>query len=659
MRIRRVASPPTARRATEKIIQNFSGLNTTAPYTQLKDSQSPYFYNVRLYARNASDRRVAVGTRKGPGFYSVPVGEAVDQQQTSVTGTANQTVDTTLWYGKKFTAGTTGRLSKVELNLKTGTSPTQHLIVKIYTDSSGSPGSLVATSSILSSTVTASYAYTVARFIEAPAVTSGTSYWVIAYMQTGGSGSYNWSSTTNATTAKTSNNQGASWSTTTYDLNIKTYVSTDSKFLGGIRYTPSNATAKTIIAVGTSVYSVSDINGSLTVLKSGLSASATEYNFGQSNDTLYITNGQDSPQQYDGTIWQALSASSGYTDPGGLSGASDYLVFHKNRMWLVSTSNPTRVSFSDLGDYNKFTSTNFIYAPAPKSGDPITGLLVFQDNLIVFTRKTKYVLYGDDPGNFVLRQSSGKKGAVSQYSIAASSNHVYFLSDDGVYRYNGSADELMSDPIQNEIDAIADKSKASAVFHSNYYRLYYPNTGALTNNSSVLWDDINNQWLRDSNTFVDKPFIDEVNALIEGSSQNGAVFKAEQQYSDLGKPISFKYWTKYFGDGLHKIFMRRVIPSIRLQTQPYRLNVYIDLDQKNTIPIQYQIAAQASGATWGGGGTWTTGSVISWGSAAVSIPTIMQGSEAYWHQIRFEQDGVDTPVEILSYIIQLRSRRLE
>ena len=65
MKIRREPITPTRRRATERLVQNFLGLNTTAPYTQMKDSVSPNFYNCRLYARNSTDRRVAVGTRKG------------------------------------------------------------------------------------------------------------------------------------------------------------------------------------------------------------------------------------------------------------------------------------------------------------------------------------------------------------------------------------------------------------------------------------------------------------------------------------------------------------------------------------------------------------------------------------------------------------------
>lgn len=652
MKLRREPVRPTSRKSTERLVQTFTGLNTTAPYTQMKDSVSPYFYNCRLYARNSTDRRVAVGTRKGPGFYTVPLGETVDQQQTSTTGAADQTLTDTTWKADKFVAGSNGRLSKVDIRLKNGTTPTQHSIVALYSDSGGSPGALLGTSSILSNSITGSYTYITARFVEAPQVVSGTTYWVVSYMQMGGSGNYLWSSTTTATTAKTSADSGGIWSTTTYAFNLKTYISTNSKLLGDTRYTPSNAAAKTLIAHGTNVYTINDGTGATTSIKSGLSVLATDYYFDQSNDQLFWTNGVDVPYFYDGTTVAIVA---------GSPPVSKFCVFHKNRLWLVDANNPTKLVFSELGDYQQYLSTSFIFAPSPKSGDPITGVKVFQDNLVVFTRKTKYILFGDDPGNFVLRQSSGKKGAVNQDVIQADPNYIYYLSDDGVYRYNGSADELISDAIQTEVDTIADKTKAAAAIQNNYYRLYYSGAGSSVNNSTILWDSLNNFWLRDSGTYVDKPFVNESNVLYEGSSLVGALYFAEQAYSDLGKPIAFQYWTKYFGDGLHKMLLRRLVPSIRLQTQPYRLNVYIDIDQRNTIPLRYQIAAQASGSLWGEGGDveWGFGVPILWGSNTVSTPTILQGTEAFWHQIRFEQTGVDTPVEILSYILQLRVRRLE
>lgn len=648
-KIRRSPTLPVSRKSKEFLIHNFLGLNTTAPYTDLKDGQSPSFYNCRLYARSATDRRMAIGTRKGPGFYSVPLGETVDIQQTSTTGAADQSLATGAWVAGKFTNTSAGRLTKVDIRVKQGTSPTQHLIIKIYSDSSGSPGTLIATSSILSSAITASYAYVSARFVEAPVLSATTAYWIVAFMQLGGTGDYKWSSTTTATTAKTSTNSGGTWSTTSFAMNLKTYVSTNSKLLGADRFTPSISTAKTIIAHGTNVYTVSEVDGTTTSIKSGLSASADDYYFTQANDTLYTVNGFDVPQKWDGTTWAVV---------GGTPVISKFVIVHKNRLFLVDSTNPTKVTYSDLGDFETYTSTNFIYVPSPKSGDPITGWIVFQDNLVIFTRKTKYVLFGDDPGNFVLRQSSGKKGAVNQDVIKADANYVYFLSDDGVYRYNGATDQLMSDPIQTEMSNMADKTKCSAAVHDNYYRLYYPAGTATSNNSTVLWDTLNNFWLRDSDTFIDKPFVNETNELVEGSSLVGAVYKAEQDYSDLGKPIDFIYWTKYFGDGVRKIFLRRVIPSIRLQTFPYSLNLYIDIDQLNTIPLQYTIDAQATGNTWGAGYLWGP-PAITWGSQVVSTPNPVQGTEAYWHQLRFEQSGVQTPVEILSYVLQIRVRRTE
>lgn len=625
-----------------------TGLNTAYPHTQLKDGESPSLYNVRLYARKATDRRVAVGTRKGPGFYSVPLGETVDQEETSTTGASTQEVSTTTWFADVFTCGSTGRLTKVNVKVATGTTPTQHLMVRIYNDDSGAPGELLATSSILSSDISGTAALISARFIEAPTVTATEDYWVVVYMQNGGTGTYDISTTTNDNTGQVSTDSGGSWTSTSDSMNLQTYVSTNSPILGGKRFVPSGSTAKTVIAHGTNVYTVSDVDGSTTSIKSGLNASADEYNFDQADDKLYWVNGFDTPMYYDNST---------VTNVGGSPPTGKFLAFHKGRLFIAGQSDPTKLSWSDFADYDTWSSTGFVFVPQSKTGDPITGLHVFQDNLIIFTRDTKYVLYGDDPGNFVLRQSSGKKGATCQAVIKSDPNYIYFLSDDGVYRYNGSQDELMSDPIQPELSNIADPTKCSAVYQGNYYRLYYPQIGATTNDSCILWDTLNKFWLRDSGTYVDKPFVDEDSELIEGSSRVGAVYRGEQAYSDMGKPIDFQYYTKIFGDGLRKLFLRRFIPSIRLQSQPYSLDVFIDIDQRNTNSIVYSLDAAASGDTWGGGETWGGGAT--WGSYVVNTPTTFRGTEAFWHQIRFEQSGVETPVEILSYVLQVRVRRTE
>lgn len=650
MKIRRMGGQGVSRKGLDVNIDKFTGLDTTTPYTQMEKTDSPYLDNVRLYARNTDDRRISVGTRKGQGYIMDPVGETIDQSITAVTGAADQAITNTAWAAETFTAGSDGRLTKVELNVKTSDNPTQHLIVCIYTDSSGSPGSCVATSSILTTSATSSYGYVAARFVEAPQVSSGTDYWVVAYQQEGGANNWNWSSTTDTTTALSSTNSGGSWSSISASLNLKTYISTDSIMKGGAQYTPVSGLNEVLFATGTDMYTLDVSDGTKSSIKSGLSANATAYYFDQADDEIYWVNGQDNCMKYDGTTVTSITGTYIPTAP-------KYIIFHKNRLFLVDGTDTTKLTFSELGDYDDFQSTNFIYCPSPKSGDPITGLAVFQDNLVVFTRNTKYVLFGEDPGNFVLRQSSGKKGAVSQSVIASDPNFIYYLADDGVWRYNGSSDQLVSDAIQNEIDGIATKTKASAVIHDNYYRLYYTTPTSGVNDGTVLFDTINKLWLRDTGVYVDRPFVLEDDTLLEGSSVVGTVYSAEQDYNDLGKPIDFKYHTNYLGSGLNKIFLRRVLPAVRLQTSPYSIDVLIDIDQRNTTPIQYTINAQPTGYEWGSTETWGGGAT--WGSATVSTPKPLAGTEAFWHQVRFEKNGVNTPVEILSILLQMRTRRVE
>lgn len=126
--------------------------------------------------RLAQDARITTlgeyETRKGFDFHSDAAGETLDQSQTSVTGAADQSLNTTTWLAQRFTAGTTGKLSKLEVRLNNTASATGTVLVALYTDVSSSPGTLISKSSISASSITSSYAYLTARFIDAPSLTA-------------------------------------------------------------------------------------------------------------------------------------------------------------------------------------------------------------------------------------------------------------------------------------------------------------------------------------------------------------------------------------------------------------------------------------------------------------------------------------------------------
>ena len=99
------------------------------------------------------------GTRRGVDFHSAAAGETQDQAQTSTTGASTVNFNYTNRVAQKFTAGATGRLTKIDLNIQNTLSGTGAVMCEIWTDSASNPGTKLATSSIAASVPTGTLAY--------------------------------------------------------------------------------------------------------------------------------------------------------------------------------------------------------------------------------------------------------------------------------------------------------------------------------------------------------------------------------------------------------------------------------------------------------------------------------------------------------------------
>ncbi len=156
----------------------------------------------------------------------------IDQQNTSVTN-SGPAFDSTSWFGETFTAGATGLLSQVDVNLFcsacTGTSP--NITVSIRNTSSNLPtGADIATTTI-PGTSSGAAAYLSAVFASPANVTAGTQYAIVVRAASNPSaGTYAYVvSSGNAYTAGrqvTSSNSGSAWVGTTTDIGFKTYIKT-------------------------------------------------------------------------------------------------------------------------------------------------------------------------------------------------------------------------------------------------------------------------------------------------------------------------------------------------------------------------------------------------------------------------------------------------
>lgn len=613
-----------------KRFYNFNGgIDTLTANEQLKPGVSPFLRNKRYKSRET------IITRKGPGYYSDAIDQVQDDSEIGAT-TADRSVTTSVKLATKFTATLSQCLVRADLYLKTaspaGTGP---ILVELWTDSGGSPSVKLAESSIASGSVGASYAYLPAWFLSAPSLSAATSYWIVAYIQTGGTNSYLWGS---AVGSDSKTGTGGSWSSAGYSLNFKTYLAPNNPILGGIRWYKSDGTKKTIIANKKGVYTVNDITGAVTQIFAGTNT-ATSYVFEAVMDRLYFVNGVDAPQFYDGTTVTAAL---------GSPPIASYIKLHKNRLFYISAIDRARCVFTEAGDFDTILSVNFLYVPSPKSPDPVVMVTVMQDNLLFRTRQTKWMLYGADLASFTLRRSTGIAGTIGPTAAASYDNYEFSVADNGVYRFNGATDVLISEPVQPDFEAITTKSGMSCVISGNLLRVFYPLSGQAQNTMAFVYDLKFGIWFIDDNSYFSYGFVmkggGEAEQLILGSSRVGQVFYADTGYSDLGAAITDRYWLKYdsFGSPEQFKIMRRFFPKFVGAQANYTCDIYVDFDFRNAPSLVSSVGLQSEGPVWG---TMVWGAFI-WGRVGNVEPELEVEGEFKVRQYRFEHTGVDQPVEL-------------
>lgn len=355
-------------------------------------------------------------------------------------------------------------------------------------------------------------------------------------------------------------------------------------------------------------------------------------------------------------------------------------TFHKDRAFGISASDPNKLVWSeapgnptDAADayhqwYYAWLSTSFIYVPVPKAADAVTGIQSFQDVLKIFLYTNKYDLYGSDPGSFILRQSTGSKGAVAQNAILADENFIYFAAQDGFYRHNGSSDEIISDftaqgggSIQPEFDGISFPENITIAKWKRQIRFYYGANASPVNTDCVLWHTVFEEWQHDTEVYVNRAIFfadgDDDRRLVEFSSYVPAIYNAEQDYNSLGKAIDFEYRMKYdsMGGPAQKKRILKYFPLIQGVDRAFVITANMDKDFSNN-PVENQIILTQNGAVWGQF-DWGDGTL--WGNDTSFKPTKLRyPGYAYYWQLRIARKGANNPVKFFGVQYNYKPKRL-
>jgi hypothetical protein len=119
------------------------------------------------------------------------------------------------WFANKIVAGSTYTLCSVVLRMDKVSSPTTNLVAKIYSDSSGSPGTQIgSTSSSVASSSLPTSEGDVTFSNMSSSLTSGTTYWIVVYIDASDNSNYPewyWDGSIDSNHIQVSSN-GTSWS---------------------------------------------------------------------------------------------------------------------------------------------------------------------------------------------------------------------------------------------------------------------------------------------------------------------------------------------------------------------------------------------------------------------------------------------------------------
>lgn len=628
---------------------NLLGLNLVAPDEQMPKGESPFTINSRMYARNDEDSRVTNRSRKGASMLSdAPLGESGSTNNVAAS-TGDIAITTTRKTFQKVTSDATGRLTKLEAHLKKATGATGHVIVQVYTNQGGFPGSLVAQSVFEAGDFTTSYQYLAARLIEAPGVTNGTAYWLAYQIQDNGSGTYYVNKTaTVGTAALYSDDEGVTYTSHGAETRYKTYVSTAKGIQGWFTYYPSSPSNNRIIfAQNGHVYAQVKATG----VASSIATVAADVpiRFDQVDDKLIIIDGVNPAQWWDGTTTSNV--------PNVPSASPKDVVIWQNRAFFQT--GPTRWDFSGLYDFDSYRSVDFFYVNNPKSADECTARLPFHDNLVILTHETKYQIAGTNLSNFDQKEAVGTKGCVGKFAAVADRNYIYFMADDKmIYKWAGGDDIPISLKMEPEFQGISDPSKVRLHLYRNQLRVYYTKTSGF-NDRMALYDIPYDQWFMDTDHPVEgsAELTLDNNELVEFSSLVGAVYYGETQDSDLGRKIDWKYWTNYkiYGSAAAKKRIKRFRPMLRTADADYTMLVGKDMDFANNPDMREYIVA-SSGARWG---AFVWGDGTQYGHTRHVQDRSPMSGRGHHIQYRFERSGVDTPVELYGYSSQYKVGKLK
>lgn len=272
--------------------------------------------------------------------------------------------------------------------------------------------------------------------------------------------------------------------------------------LGGSAFEPSGGTKRQIVlrdgSSNSQLYSW-DGSGAFSAIGSANLTAGLQMNFVQASNRLFGFNGTE-----------VVDVDSSLTVTRNRSGVPQGKIgfwFHNYLFVANTTSNPSRLEWSALGDPTTFSGTDY-FDVNPNDGDEITGLASINDELFVFKKNSIWTITGWSGSTFDATTAAGQNtnsklygyGTVSHQSIINTGRDLYYLSFLGGIPHIRSFQQtlfaetieqgIVSFDVEGTLDGFnkSQLSKVAGIYDGKYIYWSAPNGASTTNDLTLVFD---------------------------------------------------------------------------------------------------------------------------------------------------------------------------
>ena len=422
--------------------------------------------------------------------------------------------------------------------------------------------------------------------------------------------------------------------------------------------TPTVSSGGTTVAIDPALASSPADNAALTFLstsrENGGKTRFSRYNY-TGTEKVAIVDGVNVPALYNGSQFTALNDA-----PTDVS-AAEFVVNFKSHLVFGKSNVLTFTA--------PFTDTDFTAANGSGTisvGSAITGLIVFRQQLIIFTESSIFQITGNTIADFQLQPVTTDIGCVDKDTIQEVGGDIMFLGPDGLRllsatdRFNDFNLAVVSKTIQKEVtDFItANTSFTSVVIRnkSQYRILGFNNNIGQANAQGILGTQMAGQggegmsWadLRGIRAHVaDSRFFQNAETIVF-ANDDGYLYQMEEGNSFDGSNIQTTFATPYMPINDPRI--RKTFYKMFLYTDPqgsvsFDVSLKLDFDQKNSVqPTKIDFNNATGTVAFMGQATYGSTAVYS-SKLKTLFETQIIGS-AFVVSLQYTSDSVDPPFSL-------------